>query len=72
MSDVVSTTDNLQPDYLKKVAFKIFELGHGYRTCAQVLDLSIYMHFISLEPMIQKLWDNLLLSVTTINFDKRF
>ena len=42
MPDVVSTTDNLQPDYLKKVAFKIFELGHGYRTCAQVLDLSIY------------------------------
>lgn len=31
-----------QADYLKKVAFKIFQLGHGYRTCAQVLGLSVY------------------------------
>ena len=31
-----------KPDYLKKIAYNIFELGHGYRTCATVLDLSVY------------------------------
>lgn len=31
-----------KPDYLKKIAYNIFELGHGYRTCAMVLDLSVY------------------------------
>ena len=31
-----------QPANLKQIAFKIFELGHGYRTCAEVLGLSIY------------------------------
>lgn len=31
-----------QPDYLKKIAYNIFQLGHGYKTCAAVLDLSVY------------------------------
>ena len=31
-----------QPEYLKKIAYNVFELGHGYKTCAAVLDLSIY------------------------------
>lgn len=31
-----------KPEYLKKIAYNIFELGHGYKTCAAVLDVSVY------------------------------
>lgn len=31
-----------QPDYLKKIAYNVFELGHGYKTRATVLDVSVY------------------------------
>ncbi len=31
-----------QPEYLKKIAYNVFELGHGYKTCAAVLDVSVY------------------------------
>lgn len=34
--------EQIQLEYLKKIAFRIFALGHGYRTCADVLDLSPY------------------------------
>lgn len=30
------------PEYIKRVAFNIFSLGHGYRTCAEILELPLY------------------------------
>lgn len=31
-----------QPEYVKRVAYRIFALGHGYRVCADILELSVY------------------------------